>query len=360
MSLVQKIMRRIRIKDIAEIANVSVGTVDRVIHNRGEVSEATRERIQKLLREYNYKPDFIASSLASKREVCLAVVMPDVVNGHAFWELPRKGIERALDELAHYHISVEPYYFDQIDREDFLNIMDHFPYDRIHGVLFAPVFQEESFAFLERCRKENVPVVLFNSMLEVSTVKSFVGQDAYHSGHVAAKLINYGIPPGRDVVIVNLSARKGHYAHIINREKGFRNYFEEHSGRLDHLLTVDLNGARDHEMKEKLAGAFSRYDIAGIFVTNSRVYRVAEYLALHGAMNVRLVGYDLLPGSIEYLRRDYIDFLISQRPEEQAFRGLTSLFNLVAFHREPEKKQLLPIDIITRENLAFYELKSHY
>ncbi len=31
-------MRKVRIKDIAEIANVSIGTVDRVIHNRGEVS----------------------------------------------------------------------------------------------------------------------------------------------------------------------------------------------------------------------------------------------------------------------------------------------------------------------------------
>ncbi len=40
-------MARVRIKDIAEIANVSTGTVDRVIHHRGEVSRGTRERIQK-------------------------------------------------------------------------------------------------------------------------------------------------------------------------------------------------------------------------------------------------------------------------------------------------------------------------
>ena len=57
-------MAKVRIKDIAEIANVSIGTVDRVIHKRGEVSLATRERIQKLLTEYNYTPDIIASSLA--------------------------------------------------------------------------------------------------------------------------------------------------------------------------------------------------------------------------------------------------------------------------------------------------------
>ena len=44
-------MSKIRIKDIAEIASVSIGTVDRVIHNRGEVSEVTREKILKLLQE---------------------------------------------------------------------------------------------------------------------------------------------------------------------------------------------------------------------------------------------------------------------------------------------------------------------
>jgi LacI family transcriptional regulator len=71
------------------------------------------------------------------------------------------------------------------------------------------------------------------------------------------------------------------------------------------------------------------------------------------------VGYDLLPESVEYLKRDYIDFLISQKPEEQAFKGLTSLFNLVAFHREPKRVQFMPIDIITRENLRYYQSYSY-
>ena len=61
-----------------------------------------------------------------------------------------------------------------------------------------------------------------------------------------------------------------------------------------------------------------------------------------------------MPESVEFLRRDYIDFLISQKPEEQASRGLISLFNLLAFDRVPERMQYMPIDIITRENLRYY------
>jgi len=350
-------MAKIRIKDIAEIAQVSIGTVDRVIHNRGEVSQATRERIQKLLVEYDYKPDINASSLALKREVKLAVVMPLLVNEHAFWKLPQSGIQKALDELSHYRISVETFYFDQFKLEDFIRRVKDFPYDRLHGVLFAPVFQDESINFLNKCEKEKVPVILFNSMLEDGSFKCFVGQDAYHSGYVAAKLINYGVAPGRDVAIINMSARKDHYAHLIQREKGFRNYFEERSDRLNHLLTINLNGVDDRRLIQKLEETCTNYDISGIFVTNSRVYKVAKFLEARGSMNVSLVGYDLLPESIGYLKRDYIDFLISQKPEEQAFRGLSALFELVAFNKEPYARQLLPIDIITRENLRYYQSK---
>ncbi len=109
-------MGKIRIKDIAEIANVSIGTVDRVIHKRGEVSPATRERIENCWMEHNYKPDIIASSLALKREVHLAVVMPGIVNDHAFWNLPQSGIAKALEELSNYKISIEPIYFNQFKK----------------------------------------------------------------------------------------------------------------------------------------------------------------------------------------------------------------------------------------------------
>jgi LacI family transcriptional regulator len=348
-------MGKVRIKDIARIAHVSIGTVDRVIHNRGEVSPATRERIQKLLKEYNYKPDIMASSLAQKRQVRLLSVMPGVVNEHAFWRLPQEGIRKAMEELAHYDISLESIYFDPFSPDDFIERIKHIPYEQIDGVLFAPVFQEESLDFLKRCEQVQIPVVLFNSYMEGPSIRSFVGQDAYQSGYVAAKLIDYGMEPHRDVAVINMSARRDHYTHIISREKGFRSYFEEHSHRLHRLLTLDLHGADDRKMKASLDETCTQYDIAGLFVTNSRVYKVAQFLADRGTMNVRLVGYDLLPESIEYLKRDYIDFLISQKPEEQAFKGLSSLYNLVAFNRELEEKQLLPIDIITRENLRYYK-----
>ena len=61
----------IRIVDIAKMAGVSVGTVDRVIHNRGRVSEENRKKVQAILEMVNYQPNLMARSLASKNNIIL-------------------------------------------------------------------------------------------------------------------------------------------------------------------------------------------------------------------------------------------------------------------------------------------------
>ncbi|EJW92983.1 protein containing Bacterial regulatory protein, LacI domain protein, partial [gut metagenome] len=56
-----------RIKDIALLAGVSTGTVDRILHNRGKVSEESRRKIEDVLKKINYQPNLIARSLALKK-----------------------------------------------------------------------------------------------------------------------------------------------------------------------------------------------------------------------------------------------------------------------------------------------------
>ena len=60
-------MERVRIKDIAKMADVSVGTVDRVIHGRSGVSESSRKRVEEILKQLDYQPNMYASALASNK-----------------------------------------------------------------------------------------------------------------------------------------------------------------------------------------------------------------------------------------------------------------------------------------------------
>jgi DNA-binding LacI/PurR family transcriptional regulator len=72
-----KLPERIRIKDIARLADVSVGTVDRVIHSRSGVSEASKKRVEEILKQLDYQPNMYASALASNKKYTFICLLPE-------------------------------------------------------------------------------------------------------------------------------------------------------------------------------------------------------------------------------------------------------------------------------------------
>src|SRR5690606_977935 len=96
-------------------------------------------------------------------------------------------------------------------------------------------------------------------------------------------------------------------------------------------------------------------DIRLVFVTNSRVSLVARYMKSMGLDDMMLIGYDFLPANIEYLKEGVIDFLICEKPQEQAYRGIKALYRNLVFDEKYEKNYFMPIDIINKANQAFYK-----
>ena len=94
---------------------------------------------------------------------------------------------------------------------------------------------------------------------------------------------------------------------------------------------------------------------AGIFVTNSRVHLAAAVLEKNGLNHVRLIGHDLLKENADYLRRGRVDFLICQKPEEQGYNALDTLFRHVVQKMAIKSHNYTPIDIIVKENIDFYK-----
>ena len=95
--------------------------------------------------------------------------------------------------------------------------------------------------------------------------------------------------------------------------------------------------------------------LGGVFVTNSSTHQIADYL-LSRRLNRRIhvIGYDLVDENIRLLREGAIDFLISQRPGRQGYLGILALYRHVVLNEAVERTNMMPIDIITRENLAHY------
>ncbi|GAJ19901.1 unnamed protein product, partial [marine sediment metagenome] len=86
------------------------------------------------------------------------------------------------------------------------------------------------------------------------------------------------------------------------------------------------------------------------------VYQVAKYLQNTSREDISLVGYDLINPNIKYLNNGVIDFLISQKPHEQGYKALVTVFNKLKMNKKPSPEQLIPIDIICKENLCCYQV----
>ena len=84
-------MERVRIKDIAKMADVSVGTVDRVIHGRSGVSESSRKRVEEILKQLDYQPNMYASALASNKKYAFACLLPLHEKGEQGGIAPQSG-----------------------------------------------------------------------------------------------------------------------------------------------------------------------------------------------------------------------------------------------------------------------------
>jgi LacI family transcriptional regulator len=349
---------RVRIKDIAYRAGVSAGTVDRVIHNRGEVSDRTRKRVIGILRELHYEPDILARTLASRNPLKVAVLIPYHSPENWFWKKPLSGIYDACSELNHFKIEVREFLYDQFRKQDFIEKADEVLRYLPDAVIAAPVYFQETLDFFNNCEKSGIPFISVNDNINHPGQLAYVGQDSRSSGRVAARLLDYAVPEDSRILLVSIAMDKDNYSHILRREEGFLEYWVS-SDTSRRVEIIPLSLARDSYpyIRRALTETFQTYqNIEGIFVTNSRVYQVAKYLQNTSREGIGLVGYDLISPNIKYLNNGVIDFLISQKPQEQGYKALVTVFNKLKMNKKPLPEQLIPIDIICRENLCCYQV----
>lgn len=341
------------IKEIARRANVSIATVDRVIHKRTGVSLKTRDKINKIITDLDYQPNLLARRLALRKTIRIATLIPKIGGESSFWEAPLRGIEQAEAELRQMGIVVEKFFFDQEDKQSFITQSNELLKNNPDGILIAPSFVDEAIAFTDRCKELHIPFVYINSDIPGQKSLCYIGPDLYRSGYLAGNLISYLIKDNDDILIVNVIKENEDRHHLIRKEEGLRAYFQDHH-KSNEIKRLDIKQFDAASINNALSNALNENkNIKVLFVTNSRVAAVANYLKEH-QHDVLLVGYDFLKENIEYLNRGLIDFLICQKPVEQAYRGVMSLYQHLAFTATVEEIYLMPIDIITKENYVYY------
>jgi LacI family transcriptional regulator len=345
----------VRIKDIALKANVSTGTVDRVIHNRGRVAEDVKARVLKIVKELNYEPNLMARMLGSKKQYHLAALLPDH-SYDAFWLAPKLGIEKAEQDLKQYGVAVEQFVFDPQSVDAYIAKAAEITQKKPDGILLSPIYYKETLPFFEKWREEKIPFVLFNTQIADYDPLSYIGQDSYQSGMVAGKLVHYGQPNPCSILIAHIDEEISNAQHLVKKEQGFRNYFTQNN--LDHqynILRVELKRSSQSGFIKKLDGVIEKtLDLKQIFVTTSQAYDVAKYLEQRHINNIKLIGYDLIPPNLHYLNKGNISFLINQNPKGQGYWGIYHLAEHLVFKKEVPILKYLPLDIVTNENLNYF------
>jgi LacI family transcriptional regulator len=352
---------KITVKEIARLAGVSIGTVDRVLHDRGGVSARTTESIRGIISSLGWEPDLVARQLSLKKNYTFRVIMPRAEQDSGYWALCLQGIKRAEHDLAPYRCVVRVDEFDRYDQAAYRRLLDGVVEESCDGLLFAPAMPEALGPALARLDNRDeggkvdapVPYVFFDGYLEGASPMAVVAQDPFRGGYLAGRVMSLLSPgPGR---LVALSAH-AEDKHIARRIDGFRAFFRDHdpTRRIDAAACPGLDGTCAGE--GVLEGVFGdAAGIGGILVANSSGHLVGDWLAgrrLEPAP--ALVSWDAVPDNVRALREGSIDCLVSQRPAEQAREALELLFHAVvrgAGSLASRRTAEIPLELFFRENL---------
>lgn len=347
----------IRIVDIAKLAGVSVGTVDRVLHNRGRVSNEKRSKIEKVLKEINYEPNMVARFLASKKDYTFAVLIPSFIKGE-YWELVTAGIDKATTELKNFNVAVEYFFFNQQDEFSFNNIIKALDKREFAGVVIATIFGESVIDLSRKLEEKEIPYIYIDSDIPDQHNLAYFGADSHMSGIIAAKLMIREIGKNGDIIIGKIKYRgTSNSVQIETREQGFKEYLNknEFTGQI-HYLEID---SEKHEnvqrnLKSVLINTGNR---VGVIVFNSRIYELVDLFGNFNGQDkdIKLIGYDSIEKNVEALKNDQVLFLISQRSTQQGYDAIKSLSNHLLFNKTINKINFMPIDILMKENIEYYK-----
>ena len=344
--------KRITVKDIATLAGVSKGTVDRVLHNRGEVSEASREKVMRIARQIGYKPNMHASLLASQKRYVMVCMIPEYAPGE-YWDLVAKGITAAQKKAEPFRISIQMFKYDLFSErsmdECFARVMEQRP----DAVVMAPTFQSRARAIMDELHARDIPCLLIDSCLPDCTYLAYFGMHMMRSGYLAAHLLTDRCSADKIAVFRIHKDMESPNNSAESRYAGFRQYLEEHAPGTE-LIHLYIHPYDREYNRTVLRRFFMAHPDVRTF--NSRVHLIAEYLKQEGRdSSTVLIGFDHLPRNVGALEDGTVKFLITQHTENILSLCAQTVINHLIYHVPPvQRDTFLPMDILTRYNADFY------
>lgn len=340
----------ITIKEIAQLAGVSRGTVDRVINGRGGVKAGVAQRIHRIIAEHGFKPNKAARTLACHRKSYLVgVISPSIDN--MFFKGVLRGIRAAEAEVNELGVSLMYREILRFSVRDQLNNLREMLDSGIDALAINPINDPAVIEGLRELNRRNIPVITFNSDVSGVDRLAYIGCDYHRSGCIAAGLLGMVCRGEARVAIVVGSLKSlGH----CQRVNGFH---EAAAAEYPGIETVMVVETFDDEItsysriREKLAGG------AGVdaffFAAGGKEggIRAIRESALRD--RVKIVTVDLDPLTIDWLRGGVVSATICQQPFLQGYEAVKQLAQFILYGERPaELIQYTRSEIVIPQSLV--------
>jgi LacI family transcriptional regulator len=195
-----------------------------------------------------------------------------------------------------------------------------------------------------------------DAYIENTNCLTYYGTHSYNSGYIAGRLLHEQIDDKDDIAIFRFFRKGDLYSTQVRmREEGFRAYLAEkrYAGKV-HMTNIHAdNKEENHNILDSFRREYPNVNAGIIF--NSRVHLLGEYFSKQNlSQPFRLIGYDVIEENIQYLEKGLITHLIAQRPEVQGVNCIKALFRFLVLGEKPTPINYMPIDILIKENIHFY------
>lgn len=338
----------VTIKEIAQLANVSRGTVDRVLNHRGSVSRETAERVLEIARTLGYKPNRAGMALAAqKKKLRLGVVLFGPEN--PFFDRVLAGIHTKAEELSAYDCTV---LVRRVPFDAFAQIaaMEELVVEGIHGLVLTPYNDPAVVERINLLHSQGIPVITTNTDIQGSRRLAYVGSDYRQGGRTAGGLMRL-VTGGR----ARLGIITGSSQVLCHTERiaGFLEVIKETAPGLQ-VLDIQKN----HDDEAESYAVTSRFleehpEADAIFFVAAGVQggcRAIRELGREGSL--RVICFDAEDTVRQLVTDGLICASISQQPRRQGSLPLELLFDYLTTGERPEQEiYYVDASIKIRENL---------
>lgn len=213
-----------KLKDVAQLAGVSVTTVSRVINNYGSLSQKTIDKVHAAMRELNYQPNALARAMQGKPSKFVGLIFPNLINPF-FAELANE-LEHELFKKGYKTIIASSAQNPEIEHE-YLNMLMA---NQVDGIISG-----SHNLGIEEYHQLTAPIVSFDRYLADNI--PIVAADSYHGGELAAKyLVEHDVKHLAVIVDEDTSVSP-----TINRIQGALDFLNKQKRDFEPLAIQDLD-----------------------------------------------------------------------------------------------------------------------